>query len=506
MRIFSLSFFFSQNHLLQRNTLMKTIPILLICGFLLFGSTGPIVLSIPVAESTLHPTTGTHTLFAELGTCLSCVHCHTAREQLHKIYTSNDYPFYYVSLVDFENDAAAERINTYNLAGYPTVWFDGGYQVEFGSCPEGEQYYRQHLTSCGDRVVPDINVNLTALWLGNAQIDIDVLVLNQESTSYSGYIRVYVTEVESSMGWNDTTGHPYTFPLLDYAFNQNISIAPGGSWIGSMVWDGHEYDDGNGHDFSDIQFGNLQVIAVVFNSEAHQGYSEPPSGYPFTAYYVDDAAGVWLGTPHPPDPSTNPKPADGATNVDISKDLSWTTSDPDIGDQVYSDLYFGTTNPPSLLQSNLFETTYDVGLMQFNTRYYWQIIGHDNHGLITEGPVWSFTTGSVPDYTPPTVTIDKPKSGYIYLQDNDGRQRLLFPNTLIIGKITIEVNATDTESGIDRVLFLIDEVEQAEITSSPYFFLWTRLSLPFIPHTISVIAYDEMGNTARQDVKAFKVL
>jgi glutaredoxin len=485
---------------------MKTTTVMLLISALLMTSAVPVDLSASMAESTLQPTAFTHTLFAELGTFLSCPHCHTAREQLHKIYTSNDYPFYYVSLVDFENDATAERIDEYNIAGYPTVWFDGGYRVEVGGGPQGEQDYRQHLTICGDRIVPDIAVNLTATWLGNAQIDIDVTVLNHESSSYNGHIRVYVTEVESTMGWNDTTGHPYTFPLLDYAFNQDISIAASGTWLGSMIWDGYEYDDGHGHDFSTIQFGNLQVIAVVFNSESHQGFSDPPSGYPFNAYYVDDAAGVWLGTPHPPAPPTNPKPADGAINVDISKDLWWTTSDPDIGDQVYSDLYFGTTNPPPLLQANIFETTYDVGIMQFHTMYYWQIIAHDSHGLVTEGPLWSFTTGSVPDSTPPTVTIEKPKSGYVYLQDNDGMQRLLFKNALIIGKITIEVNAIDTESGIDRVLFFIDGVEQAEITTAPYLFLWTRFSLPFISHTISIVAYDEMGNTARQDVKALKFL
>lgn len=485
---------------------MKTTTVIFIMSAILMTSAFPLSPFASTQASTVQTNAFTHTMFAELGTYLSCSNCHTAREQLHKIYTSNDYPFYYVSLVDFENDAAAERIDEYNIAGYPTVWFDGGYRVEVGGLPQGEQYYREHLNSCGARIVPDIDINLTTTWLGNAQIDVDVTVINHESSSYSGHIHVYVCEVESTMGWNDTTGHPYTFPFLDYAFNQDIVIAINGSWAGSMVWDGHDYDDGNGHDFGNIQFGNLQVIAVVFNSEVHQGYSDPPSGNPFDAYYVDDAAGVWLGTPHPPAVPSNPKPADGATDVDISRDLFWTNSDPDIGEDVYSDLYFGTTNPPPLLKANIFEMTYDVGLMQFQTKYYWKIVAHDNHGQVTEGPLWSFTTGSVPDIIPPTVMFEKPKSGYFYIQDNDGKARLLAKNALIIGKITIQVNATDAESGIDRVLFLIDGVQQAEVTTSPYTFIWTRFSLPFIPHTISVMAYDEMGNNARQDVTAVKFL
>jgi len=485
---------------------MKKIPVLLIISALVITSVVPLSLSGSAQPSIPSPSAFTHTLFAELGTELPCPNCHVAREALHKVYTSNDYPFYYVSLVDFVDTASINRIDEYNLYGYPTVWFDGGYRVEVGGSPQCEAYYRQHLTTCGARAVPDIDINLTATWLGNAQLDIHVSVCNSESVSYSGHIHVYVTEVESTMGWNDTTGHPYTFPLLDYAVNQDISIASGGTWTRSLIWDGHDHYDVQGNNFGAIQFGNLQVIAAVFNSEVHQGYSYPPSGYPFDAYYVDDAAGVWLGTPHPPEVPTNPKPVDGAINVDVTKDLTWTNSDPDIGEDVYSDLYFGTTNPPPLLQANIFETTYDVGIMEFNTTYYWKIVAHDNHGQVTEGPLWSFTTASVPDVTPPTVTIEKPKNGYFYIQDNDGRQRLFLNKTLIIGSITIEANATDTGSGIDRVLFLIDGVQQAEISTSPYAFVWKRFSLPFLPHTISVVAYDEAGNTARQDVKARKVL
>ena len=442
---------------------MKKIIVVLMMSAVLMTCVIPCSFSVSSASSVAQPNAFTHTMFAELGTELPCSNCHIAREALHKVYTSNDYPFYYVSLVDFVDTAAIDRIDEYNLWGYPTVWFDGGYRVEVGGLPENEAYYRQDLADCGARVVPNIDVDLVAIWLGDAQIDIGVHVFNHESFSYHGHLHVYVTEVESTMGWNDTEGHPYTFPLLDYAFNQDVSIASSGTWTGSLIWDGHDHDDGQGHDFGGIQFGNLEVIAVVFTSDVHQGYSNPPNGNPFDAYYVDDAAGVWLGTAHPPAVPTSPKPVDGATNVDVSKDLSWANDDQDIGDHVYSDLYFGTTNPPPLLKTNIFEMTYDVGLMQFQTTYYWKIIAHDNHGQVTEGPIWSFTTASVPDVTPPTITIEKPKSGYFYIRDSDGKQSTFLKNALILGKITIEANAVDTESGIDRVSFLIDGKEQAEI-------------------------------------------
>jgi len=179
---------------------MKKITLILIMSAILMTSAFPASLSASTSPSIAQTKTFTHTMFAELGTELPCSNCHVAREALHKVYTSNDYPFYYVTLVDFVDTAAIDRIDEYNLYGYPTVWFDGGYHVTVGGLPEDEAYYRQDLTDCGARAVPNIDVNLTATWLGNAQIDIDVNVLNYESSSYNGHIHVYVTEVESTMG------------------------------------------------------------------------------------------------------------------------------------------------------------------------------------------------------------------------------------------------------------------------------------------------------------------
>ncbi|HIG99525.1 MAG TPA: hypothetical protein HA258_02985, partial [Thermoplasmata archaeon] len=177
---------------------MKKTTVILIMSAILMTSTFPVYLSASTSRSIMQNKAFTHTMFAELGTQFPCSNCHVAREALHKVYTSNDYPFYYVSLVDFVDTAAIDRIDDYNIYGYPTVWFDGGFRVTVGGLPEDEAYYRQDLTDCGARAVPNININLTATWLGNAQIDIDVNVLNYESSSYNGHIHVYVTEVEST--------------------------------------------------------------------------------------------------------------------------------------------------------------------------------------------------------------------------------------------------------------------------------------------------------------------
>jgi len=104
----------------------------------------------------------------------------------------------------------------------------------------------------------------------------------------------------------------------------------------------------------------------------------------------------------PPNKPSNPSPSDGATNVPIDTDLSWSCSDPD-GDALKYDIYFGTSNPPPLVKNDHTSTTYDPGILEYNTKYYWKIVAKDEYGAKTEGDVWSFTTASPP---PDTFGVD----------------------------------------------------------------------------------------------------
>jgi hypothetical protein len=111
---------------------------------------------------------------------------------------------------------------------------------------------------------------------------------------------------------------------------------------------------------------------------------------PATTPELDYWSVTWTSNSPPNNPS-NPYPTNGATNIGINEDLSWTCSDPD-GDLLTYDVYFGTSNPPPLQISGQSATTYDPGTMNFGTIYYWKIEAFDNHGASAEGPVWSFTT------------------------------------------------------------------------------------------------------------------
>jgi len=95
--------------------------------------------------------------------------------------------------------------------------------------------------------------------------------------------------------------------------------------------------------------------------------------------------------PIPPGQADNPNPANGAMNVNINADLSWTAG----SGAVSHDVYFGTTSPGAF-RGNQSNTTFDPGPMANGVTYYWRI-DEKNAGGTTTGVVWNFTV--IPDFT-----------------------------------------------------------------------------------------------------------
>jgi len=115
---------------------------------------------------------------------------------------------------------------------------------------------------------------------------------------------------------------------------------------------------------------------------------------------------------HPPNMPSNPTPASGATDQSVEVDLSWSGGDPDPGDTVTYDVYFGTTSPPPIVESNHPDTTYDPGTLDYDTTYYWYIVARDDQGLETTGPEWHFTTELACLPAPSTATCDWGESSW----------------------------------------------------------------------------------------------
>jgi hypothetical protein len=102
--------------------------------------------------------------------------------------------------------------------------------------------------------------------------------------------------------------------------------------------------------------------------------------------FIDFAIFAPNWQPTPPGPAKNPNPANGARNIDIDADLSWTAC----ARATSHDVYFGTSNSPPFVCSQT-ATTFDPGTMAEHTTYYWRIDEVGDYGTTT-GTSWRFTT------------------------------------------------------------------------------------------------------------------
>jgi glutaredoxin len=313
---------------------MKKLLIFVIIGTLILGGFGAGAINI-VNESkninTNEDTSGraTHTVLGEYGTATWCPYCVYAHGALKELYNAGQLDFNYVTLVtDMNSKANARAIGDYNAYGWPTLWWDGGYKVDVGasSVSQAKAAYTASINACGSRAVEDLDAELTVNWLGGTNMKIDCTVTNNEDSTYGGHIRVYIIEKTSSMGWEDLGGQLYTHPFLDWAFNEAISITSGESWTNSMTW------DGTSHGYSSITSTNIMIVAAVFNDEMHQGYSYPPSGNPFNAYYVDEVVTAEPILNNAPSKTTISGPTSGETGIEYQYTFTATDSD---GDNVY---------------------------------------------------------------------------------------------------------------------------------------------------------------------------
>lgn len=108
----------------------------------------------------------------------------------------------------------------------------------------------------------------------------------------------------------------------------------------------------------------------------------------------------------PPAAPSNPSPDTGSIDVVADTLLSWSAG----SGATSHDVAFGTSNPPAF-PGNQTGTTYDPGLLDYSTTYFWQITERSGD-FSTPGPVWSFTTEAEPPLPPPPGAITLTVDGY----------------------------------------------------------------------------------------------
>jgi len=94
---------------------------------------------------------------------------------------------------------------------------------------------------------------------------------------------------------------------------------------------------------------------------------------------------VWTFNTSPPDPASDPYPADQNDYSSTTVTLAWQAG---AGAESH-DIYFGTESPGEF-QGNQAEATFNPGHLEAEQTYYWRIDEVNSHGKTT-GPVWQFT-------------------------------------------------------------------------------------------------------------------
>jgi hypothetical protein len=117
------------------------------------------------------------------------------------------------------------------------------------------------------------------------------------------------------------------------------------------------------------------------------------------------------GTAPDPNKASNPDPFNGATNVGVTTDLSWTAG----AGATSHDVYFGTdsnahNNPKHTVDTNSYDPPGDL---EIDTTYYWAVDSNAN-GTIYPGDDWNFTT------LIPVQVGDRVAGNMMLINDNGG--------------------------------------------------------------------------------------
>ncbi|MFH1133510.1 MAG: PKD domain-containing protein [Nanoarchaeota archaeon] len=227
-------------------------------------------------------------------------------------------------------------------------------------------------------------------------------------------VRVAVRDLYGLNVTNVSTVTVNNVPIssVDILENDTLGCAPlsvrfrgqasGGNLPYSWFWD---FDDG--------QNSSLQNVTHVFTQQRTYSVSltVTDNDGDFSQNIVTIDASDCPPVNNPPNQPFNPDPFDGEMNVDINHNLYWSGGDPDAGDTVRYDVYFGTSASPPILVSNHPTTSFEQGVMTHDTHYFWKIIARDNHNATNAGPVWDFITShSVPQNHDPVANAGGPYS------------------------------------------------------------------------------------------------
>lgn len=122
-------------------------------------------------------------------------------------------------------------------------------------------------------------------------------------------------------------------------------------------------------------------------------------------------------TPYGPGVPSNPFPASGSVDQEITLELSWQCENGS-GLGTEYDVYLGTEIGLPLIASGLDENSYVIDSLDYNTTYLWRVVARDGRSNEALGHVWNFSTRRAPGIYPVGDFILQ-GSGYEMLVDRN---------------------------------------------------------------------------------------
>ena len=209
--------------------------------------------------------------------------------------------------------------------------------------------------------------------------------INTEGTIHKGDIWSFSIPPKTAYGPNPADGAEFVDPDV------TLSWTPGFGAKLHTVYFGDDYD----------QVNNATVGVPRGTATYDPGTLEREKIY---YWRVDEFDGlgtykgdVWTFTA--PGAVGNPKPAYGATDVQVNAILTWTPADSAASHQLYfgpdkeAVRTAGAGSPEDKGSKTLGAESYDPGLLEADTAYYWRVDEVDGQGNTSKGPIWIFTTG-----------------------------------------------------------------------------------------------------------------
>ena len=114
--------------------------------------------------------------------------------------------------------------------------------------------------------------------------------------------------------------------------------------------------------------------------------------------------------------------------------------------------------------------------------------------------LFTVTVKVADDHTPPTVSIVKPKRGWLYVNGKE-LMKIGFV-TVVLGEITVEVEAEDDKTEVEKVEIYVGNDLVKTDSIKPYSWVWIRPS--FGKFVLKAIAYDSFMQSSTDSLTVWK--